>query len=828
MFSRPTRTHVERLENRWLLALTPVSAELVVPGADPAVAADLAVAADGSYLIASAVAAAGGTTANITAVRYSPSGVPVGSPITLDTTGATFLGINSPPIAASVDADGDAVVAYRRDDGVYVVRLSKDGVAGAPLRVDTTPADRFVHLPTVSMDDAGGFFVGWFERSDVAVFVQVRAFDADGAPRGPQFSPESASLSTGSFDGLDIAARRDGSGAIFAVGFESGEGGDGVLFGRVSTTGVIGDLGHVGSFGADVAVHPDGSFVIGYVVSTRPTSVRAQRYDADGTPVGDFISLDDLAPTGGLDSRTHSVSVDAMPDGGFVAAFVYTTRVGGSINPNRDVSTIYARRYDASGAPDAGGLVVINTPPFDNHGPQEGYMRPDIGADSDGSVVAVYVQPMATSNDTYVGPAIQRRLAVRAGRLASAELFVDGTDGEDHIIVERVRNNLFVNVNGIVERFDAASVQFLSISGLGGDDDIVNASAIPSTISGGDGADTLWGGTSADHLRGFGGDDVLHGGDGGDHLAGGGDDDRLFGDGGDDRVDGQLGGNTLVGGDGVDTLVSGNSFLDLEPDTGRLKFNGSDGGSDRVSVTREPLGRLAITIDGAMHRMYGGSVALIELNGWAGDDVFTVQGSGAPRASMRGGDGNDTLVGGPGNDTLNGQGGDDFVDGRDGDDRLDADGNATLHGGNGNDVLHASFGPSILRGGYGDDFLQGGAFADALYGDDGGNDSLAAGGGEHGHDTIEAGNGNDSLYGEGGHDLLDGEQDNDYLEGGAGNDTLEGGWNNDTMFGLAGNDRLLASEVFTVHPDVVRGGPGNDVAAIDEGADDVLAVETVT
>src|SRR5688500_8215500 len=201
MFSRPTRTHVERLENRWLLALTPVSAELVVPGADPAVAADLAVAADGSYLIASAVAAAGGTTANITAVRYSPSGVPVGSPITLDTTGATFLGINSPPIAASVDADGDAVVAYRRDDGVYVVRLSKDGVAGAPLRVDTTPADRFVDLPTVSMDDA--------------------------------------------------------------------------------------------------------------------------------------------------------------------AAFVYTTRVGGSINPNRDVNTIYARRYDASGAPDAGGLVVINTPPFD-------------------------------------------------------------------------------------------------------------------------------------------------------------------------------------------------------------------------------------------------------------------------------------------------------------------------------------------------------------------------------------------------------------------------------------------------------------------------------
>src|SRR5688572_21914749 len=233
MFSRPTRTHVERLENRWLLALTPVSAELVVPAADPAVAADLAVAADGSYLIASAVAAAGGTTANITAVRYSPSGVPVGSPITLDTTGATFLGISSPPIAASVDADGDAVVAYRRDGGVYVVRLSKDGVAGAPLRVDTTPAQSFVYEPAVSMDDAG-FVVGWLEQAEDSNFVHVRAFDGNGAPRGPQFSPASADNFYISFFDLDLAARPDGSGAVFTVTSSSGEGGSNVVFGRTS------------------------------------------------------------------------------------------------------------------------------------------------------------------------------------------------------------------------------------------------------------------------------------------------------------------------------------------------------------------------------------------------------------------------------------------------------------------------------------------------------------------------------------------------------------------------------------------------------------------
>src|SRR5688572_32922829 len=85
------------------------------------------------------------------------------------------------------------------------------------------------------------------------------------------------------------------------------------------------------------------------------------------------------------------------------------------------------------------------------------------------------------------------------------ELFVDGTDAADHIIVERVRDRVFVNINGSVQGFNASAVRFLSISGLGGDDDIINASAMPSTISGGDGADTLWGGTGPDQLRGFGG-----------------------------------------------------------------------------------------------------------------------------------------------------------------------------------------------------------------------------------------------------------------------------------------------------------------------------------
>src|SRR5687768_17277133 len=58
-----------------------------------------------------------------------------------------------------------------------------------------------------------------------------------------------------------------------------------------------------------------------------------------------------------------------------------------------------------------------------------------------------------------------RRASTVSTELRGAEPFVEGSEGSDHVIVERVRDNVFVNVNGIVERFDASAVQFLSISG---------------------------------------------------------------------------------------------------------------------------------------------------------------------------------------------------------------------------------------------------------------------------------------------------------------------------------------------------------------------------
>jgi Ca2+-binding RTX toxin-like protein len=164
-------------------------------------------------------------------------------------------------------------------------------------------------------------------------------------------------------------------------------------------------------------------------------------------------------------------------------------------------------------------------------------------------VVVGYLQgPFTIIEPAHTGAPAFRRLSTAFAELKGAELFVNSTNGDDHIIVERVHDDLFMNLNGIVQRLDANAVRSLSISGLGGDDDVVNATALPTTIDGGDGKDTIWGGIGPDSIRGQGGEDRLHGGDGND---------LLFGDTANDTLHGGDGTDTLWGGTGADELLFG-------------------------------------------------------------------------------------------------------------------------------------------------------------------------------------------------------------------------------------------------------------------------------
>lgn len=126
-------------------------------------------------------------------------------------------------------------------------------------------------------------------------------------------------------------------------------------------------------------------------------------------------------------------------------------------------------------------------------------------------------------------------------------LAITGTEGADTISVRpavRFADKLRVSVNGSHKLVDRALVHGILVNALGGDDWVAvegmgDRLAIPATLLGGAGNDTLGGAFGKDLIRGGAGDDL---------VTGGGGDDSLIGSDGDDR---------LLGGDGADLILGG-------------------------------------------------------------------------------------------------------------------------------------------------------------------------------------------------------------------------------------------------------------------------------
>ena len=550
------RVIAEPLEPRRLLSLTVLGEETTVASGLVRGDFDLATAGDGSFIIAADVPR--GSIHRVTAFRYSAAGEPIGEPIPL------YAHITKTAnISTSMDADGDAVVAYSvsdgDDSGVYVTRISRTGVVARTLKVSEGTG-----LLSVSMDAAGGFFLAWHEQDGHVEFYQARAFDAAGAPRAEPFVVGSPP-GIGSLGPIQIVSLADGSGAVCTVQravtseFTNDEI---VTIGRTNTSEVVDAIAIDESYQIlvpSLAVQADGSFALTYLYSdhTNVVVVRGshlRRFTAALEQIGEPFALGASLAQGG--NGIHFAVVDDAPDGGYVVSFV---------EPGEGAHRLYAAHFDAAGAFDSSaGYVPFGTDvAATNPESIDGRFLPRLATGPRGDVIAAYF--MRSSGDLRY-----RRLFVgeSVADLRGNELFVNGSEGNDHIIVERVRERLYVNVNGTVQRFNAADVQFLSISGLGGDDDIVNASAIPSTIHGNDGHDTLWGGTSADRLRGLGGNDVLRGGDGDDSLLGESGDDLLNGGDHNDTLNGDSGGDTLYGSSGRDLLQghAGSDWLYGEAD----------------------------------------------------------------------------------------------------------------------------------------------------------------------------------------------------------------------------------------------------------------------
>ncbi|HET9621065.1 MAG TPA: hypothetical protein VFP84_06855 [Kofleriaceae bacterium] len=180
------------------------------------------------------------------------------------------------------------------------------------------------------------------------------------------------------------------------------------------------------------------------------------------------------------------------------------------------------------------------------------------------------------------------------------------------------------------------------------------------------------------------------------------------------------------------------------------------------------------------------------LKGNDGDD--TIVGS-AFADLIDGGNGNDTLQGGLGSDTLVGGAGVDTVSYAERSNPVKVSLDATklwVVGQNGETGENDSIASDIenLTGGTGNDLLRGSSAANIIHGGTG-------------NDTLEGGLGNDSLYGDAGNDLL---------YGGAGNDMLVGGVGADTLVGGDGDDFLDASDNPSTADTVIECDGVNDAA----------------
>ena len=289
--------------------------------------------------------------------------------------------------------------------------------------------------------------------------------------------------------------------------------------------------------------------------------------------------------------------------------------------------------------------------------------------------------------------------------------------------------------------FNRAAIATIALDGKAGDDLLrvdegngVFTEAIPTSLKGGDGNDTIAGGKGIETLVGGAGNDSLDGNGGNDLAQLGAGDDTFIWDPGD-------GSDTVEGQDGTDTMVfngaNGAEQVDLSANGNRLKFFRVQG-----TITMDTFG-----VEKVDFNALGGSDT-VTVNNLAGTDVTTVNADLAAVLGGNAGDGQTDSV------VVNGTNGNDAVEVaarttsvavtglvptvniQNIDPASDA---ITIKGVAGNDILDGSqlTADSVvltLDGGAGDDLLVGGA----------------------GNDTLLGGDGNDTLVGGPGQDVLDG------------------------------------------------------------------------
>jgi hypothetical protein len=550
---------VQPLEARRLMSFTAIGRPDLLSGVTRST--DLAVAGDGSYYVAYVNAVRSPSLnrdVNVLSVqRYDARGLAAGDALLISRYVApgTFVSIDA-------SAGSQAVVTYveRRGaaDALSFTRLSASGI-GSSVRFFESPAGLLrdngqpvLDGADVSMTDDGGFFLAHRVAGGESLrtsYVEP-GFDTN---LDDVLALEPASELYATLGNFGIAARPDGSGAVF-VADTAGGGGDRILFATVGTTTKTSSNRTLGTVGADLAqpvIAADGSrYVIAYTRGGTSDAFGGQRVFAQVVGQGGILQGAAIAVSEGISTsnafETLNPSISFVPSSfvtganGFAVGFVRT-----DVNGN---TAAYARRYDFNGTPDESGAVYV-APSVT--------AATEVGHDGSGNTVIAYRTPPARGVS-----AIATRRLTNGIILDGREVYAIGTGQNDRILIDgesspegRVR----VTAGTLARSYPGRQVAAVSVLGLEGNDRIDHVSVVPATLSGGAGADVILGGPSSDLILGDSGSDFLYGNGGNDRIDGGGNSDRVRGGDGDDTLLGGAGGgkDLLFGDPGNDLLTGG-------------------------------------------------------------------------------------------------------------------------------------------------------------------------------------------------------------------------------------------------------------------------------
>jgi hypothetical protein len=265
--------------------------------------AQVAMDANGNFIVVWMSASQDGSGDGVYAQRYDGSGVAQGGEFRVNTTTANNQGIPGVAMSAST---GDFVVTWTSSGqdgggfGVYGQRYSASGMAqGGEFLVNTTTAGDQSYS-VVAMSSNGSFVIAWESSQSGNNDVFFRRYDASGTAQGSEVRANTTTTS----DQWNAAVGIDGSGN-FVVVWEDTSGSDGSGSGiyaqRYNASGVAqGAQFRVNTTTANdqaipaVAMNASGDFVVAWNSDGQDGTgwgSYAQHFRADGTPAGAEIRV---------------------------------------------------------------------------------------------------------------------------------------------------------------------------------------------------------------------------------------------------------------------------------------------------------------------------------------------------------------------------------------------------------------------------------------------------------------------------------------------------------------------------------------------------------